>query len=103
MSLDTPKRYQQIKAKYPELIDAYENMGIATKTGPLDTKTAHLIKLGAAAGVKSEGAVHSHTRSALESGATPDEIRHAVLLLATTLGFPQMMAALSWVDDVLKD
>ena len=38
MSLNTPKRYQEIKEKYPELIDAYEKMGIASQTGPLDTK-----------------------------------------------------------------
>jgi AhpD family alkylhydroperoxidase len=103
MSSHTPKRYQEIKEKYPELIEAYEKMGIAAHTGPLDTKTAHLIKLAAAAAVKSEGAVHSHTRRALEAGATKPEIRHAVLLLATTIGFPQMMAALSWVDDILEE
>ena len=103
MSKDKPKRYKKIKKKYPELFEAYEKMGIASHTGPLDTKTAHLIKLAAAAGVRSEGAVHSHTRRAMEAGATPGEIRHAVLLLATTLGFPQMMAALTWVDDVLEN
>jgi alkylhydroperoxidase/carboxymuconolactone decarboxylase family protein YurZ len=52
-------------------------------------------------GARHEGAVHSHTRKALEAGCRPAEIRHAVLLSVTTMGFPNMMAALSWVDDVL--
>jgi alkylhydroperoxidase/carboxymuconolactone decarboxylase family protein YurZ len=32
---------------------------------------------------------------------TTDEIRHVVLLATTTIGFPAMMSAMSWVDDVL--
>jgi len=46
--------------------------------------------------------VHSHTRRSLEAGATIDECRHVVLLSLTTIGFPAMMAALSWVEDVAK-
>jgi len=46
--------------------------------------------------------VHSHTRKALEAGCSPAQVRHAVLLSVTTMGFPNMMAALSWVDDVLR-
>ena len=61
-----------------------------------------LVKLGIATGASLEGAVHSHTRRAREAGCTPDEIRQVVLLATTTLGFPSMMAALSWVDDVLN-
>ena len=48
-----------------------------------------------------EGAVHSHTRRAIEAGCTAEEIRHVVLLAITTLGFPSMMKTLSWVDDIL--
>jgi alkylhydroperoxidase/carboxymuconolactone decarboxylase family protein YurZ len=45
----------------------------------------------------------SQTRKALESGATQDEILHAVLLSLTTTGFPKMIAAMGWVDEVLED
>ena len=44
----------------------------------------------------------SSTRKALESGATAEEIAHAVLLSLTTTGFPNMIAALGWVDEVLN-
>jgi alkylhydroperoxidase/carboxymuconolactone decarboxylase family protein YurZ len=49
-----------------------------------------------------EGAVHSHTRKALNAGATADEIRQAVFLAIPTVGFPTMMAALTWVEDVIN-
>jgi alkylhydroperoxidase/carboxymuconolactone decarboxylase family protein YurZ len=45
--------------------------------------------------------VHSHVHKALGVGVTPEEIHHAVLLALPTIGLPSMMAALSWVDDVV--
>jgi AhpD family alkylhydroperoxidase len=81
---------------------AYEELSAASLgEGPLDRRSAELVKLGIAVGARLEGAVHAHTRRALEAGATADEIRHAVRLAVTTLGFPSMMAALAWVNDVL--
>jgi AhpD family alkylhydroperoxidase len=64
-------------------------------------KTAQLVQLAASAAIQSEGAVHSHVQRAMAAGATPDEIYHAVLLLVSTIGFPRVAAALSWVDDLL--
>lgn len=97
-----PTRFQQFGKKYPAVMKAYEALGAATAdAGPLDAKTRALVKLAIATGAWREGAVHSHTRRALAAGCTPDEIRHVVLLATTTLGFPSMMAALTWVEDVL--
>jgi alkylhydroperoxidase/carboxymuconolactone decarboxylase family protein YurZ len=70
--------------------------------GPVNERTAHLIQLAAAAAIRSEGAVHSHTRRAIESGATADEIHHALLILLSTIGMPNVVAAMSWADDVLR-
>lgn len=97
-----PIRFQEFGKKYPTVMRAYESLGTATaKAGSLDAKTRALVKLGIATGAWREGAVHSHTRRALAAGCSPDEIRHVVLLATTTLGFPSMMAALTWVEDVL--
>ena len=97
-----PKQYIAIQKKYKGLIKAVENLGKAAKTaGPLNKKTSELIQIAAAAAVRSEGAVHSHTRRALAAGAKPDEIRHAIVLLTSTIGFPAVSAALTWVNDVL--
>jgi len=96
------KRYQLMKRRFPALMTAVEQLGeAATSAGPLDEKTKELVQLGAAAAVRSEGAVHSHTRRALENGASADEVRHAIVLLTSTIGFPTVAAALSWADDVI--
>jgi len=63
-------------------------------------RRAH-IHLAESAAMRSEGAVHSHVRRALEAGAAPGEIRQALLAVAATIGFPNVIAALSWAEDVL--
>ncbi len=99
-----PGRYQQIRAEFPEIARAYDAISEATAAaGPLDDKLAQLVKLGMALGSGQEGAVHSHTRRALEAGASPEEIRHVGLLALTTLGFPRMMTGLAWIDDVVDE
>ena len=98
-----PKRFLKFRETYPAIAKAYEQLGTAARgAGPLDAQTRTLIGLAIAIGARHEGAVHSHTRKALEAGCSPAQIRHAVLLSVTTMGFPNMMAALSWVDDVLR-
>ncbi len=73
----------------------------AADSGPLDAKTRELIKLGMAAAQRSESAVKSHAHRALAEGASAEEVTHAVLLGITTIGFPAMMTALSWVQEAL--
>jgi 4-carboxymuconolactone decarboxylase len=98
-----PGFYLQIKETYPELLDAVEQLGHAAReAGPLDEKTLHLVQLAAAAAVRSEGAVHSHTRRALSAGATREEICHALIAVTSTIGFPNVTAALSWSNDVFE-
>lgn len=98
-----PKNYLTLRKKHPDLLRAVQALGeAARKAGPLDDKTAHLIQLAAAASVRSEGSVHSHVRRAMESGATPAEIRHTLLLLTSTIGFPTVAAALTWAEDLLR-
>ena len=98
-----PGWYVEQRKRHPEVIRAYERLGEACRrAGPLDGRTAALVKLAIAIGSRQEGAVHSHARRSIEAGATFDECRHVVLLATTTIGFPAMMAALSWVEDVAK-
>ena len=98
-----PTHFASIRARFPKVMEALKELGkAARRQGPLENKTAHLIQLAAAAAIQSEGAVHSHVQRATEAGATPDEIYHAVVLLVSTVGFPRVAAALSWVDDVLR-
>ena len=97
-----PKPYQQFRQDHPDVYKTYENLGeIAATSGPLDVKTRELIKLGMAGAAKSESAVQSHAHRALDAGATTAEIEHALMLGITTLGFPTMMAALTWAKQAI--
>lgn len=103
MNKDHPKQYQKTHERYPDFINSVASLGKAAKNaGPIDEKTAQLVQLAAAAAIRAEGSVHSHTRRAMDAGATADEIHHALILLTNTIGFPNVMAALSWADDVIE-
>lgn len=88
---------------HPAIAAAYEALGTAVHAdGPLNEKTRALIKLGISAGAGLEGALHSHTRKAIEAGATKEEMRHAIILALPTIGLPSTMAALSWLEDIIS-
>ena len=97
-----PRPFQQFKEQYPEIAELYEELGAKCQSaGPLDVKTRYLVNLGIAVGAVSPGAVKSHARKALEHGASLTEVYHALLLALTTVGFPAMIAAIGWVDEVI--
>ncbi|MFP4316279.1 MAG: carboxymuconolactone decarboxylase family protein [Desulfovibrionales bacterium] len=100
---ELPRHFQKFKERYGEVITAMLELKDATdNAGPLDRKTAHLIQISAAAAQRSEGAVHSHVKRAVKEGASAEEIRHCLVLLIPTIGFPTVAAALSWADDILE-
>ena len=102
MDKKLPSAYRRFAEAQPRIMKAYEELSAATLAdGPLDRKHAELVKIGITVGAGLEGATHSHVRRALEAGAAPDEIRHAIRLALTTVGFPSMMAALGWANDVI--
>jgi 4-carboxymuconolactone decarboxylase len=97
-----PGRFVRFQKSHATVYKAYEALGAATAAaGPLNEKTRALVKLAIAVGAQMEGAVHSHTRRAVEAGCSAEEIRHLVLLSTTTMGFPSMMKTLSWVEDII--
>ena len=98
-----PNVYLRFRDSYPAVAAALDGLGEAVDgAGPLDERTARLIKLGLAIGASAEGAVRSNARKALAAGATAAEIRHAALLGVTTCGFPAAIAGFGWIDEVLK-
>ncbi len=99
-----PKQYTRFLEEYPSVAETYEAYGAAiASAGPLDDRTRSLVKLAISIGARMEGGAKSHAHKALQSGATPEEIRHVALLAAPTVGFPNMMAAKSWVDAVIEE
>jgi AhpD family alkylhydroperoxidase len=99
-----PDNYKWITENFAEVMKAHQKLGKKLQeAGPLDNKTAELVKLAAAAASRSEGAVHSHIKRAVKAGASPEEIYHTLLLLLSTVGFPTIAAALSWARDYIEN
>ena len=69
--------------------------------GPLDPRRSISCNWGSPSPAKTEGAVRSHARPALEVGVTVEELRHVVLLAISTSGFPTAMASSSWINEVI--
>lgn len=98
-----PKAYMRFKQDFPAVTSAYEELGRACHwNGPLDPRTRELVKIGISIGAGLESATRAHVRLALDAGATPEEVQHAAVLATTTIGYPSMMRAMSWVGDVLE-
>ena len=98
-----PEHYQRMREKFRPVFDSYEQLGKAIREqSPFDEKTSLMMQLAASVAIRSEGSVHSHARRALQAGATPDELYYTVLMLTTTIGWPTVAAALSWIGDILE-
>ena len=98
-----PKVYEKFSTRFPDVFKDFQQLGKSCRdSGPLEKKYQDLVNLGIAIGVNSRGAVMSQTRKALESGASKEEVAQVFLLSLTTIGFPKMIAAMGWVDEVLE-
>lgn len=98
-----PDFYLEFAERHPAVAAAHEKLGLAVRdAGPLRGGEVALVKLAIAVGARMEGAVHSHVRRALAAGVPPAAIEHVALLACPTIGFPNMMAALSWTRDALR-
>jgi len=99
-----PENYNWLISEFGNVMQAHHQLGKELKnSGPLDEKTIQLIQLAGAATSRSQGAVQSHAKRARAAGATAAEIYHTLLLLTSTVGFPTIAAALSWVKESLEN
>ena len=97
-----PRAVQKFSTSYGKVWQGFKQLGEEChRAGPLPDRMRRLVKVGIAAAAQSEGAVHSAVRTARAAGISAAEIRHAIVLSITTIGFPRAMAALSWADDDL--
>ena len=103
MAVKLPSGAAKIAKKYPDVWAAYEQLGAScAKAGPLDARTLRLVKLAIAVGAESEGAVHSHVRRGLDEGLSKEELLHVSLLAIPSLGLAKAVAAMTWIEDILK-
>jgi AhpD family alkylhydroperoxidase len=87
--------FTAFREEFPEVYAKHEALGgeIHDKSGPLPQKTRWLVKIGISAASGHERALETHIAKARASGATDEEIKHALLLLISTTGFPSFMRA----------
>jgi 4-carboxymuconolactone decarboxylase len=97
-----PRLYRDLRGDHPGIAAAYEALGQACReAGPLSERDQHLVKLGIAIGLSSEGGVRSHVRRGLAEGLTREELVHAIAIAVPTAGFPATAAAYRWAHEVL--
>ena len=98
-----PETYEAFVQRFSELAQGWGLLAEAGRRGPLDERTARLIKLGVAIGAMRQGAVHAGVRKALAQGIPCEAIEQVIALAAGTLGLPATVAVFSWVEDCLAD
>lgn len=97
-----PRAFEEFSERFPSLRRAWDALGDAAKEGPLDARTARLIKLGVAIGAMREGAVHSSVRKALAEGVTREELDQVIAIAASIIGMPSSVAVWTWLRDEAK-
>jgi len=90
---DIHKIFRQFKKEFPEVHLKHEALGkeIHEKGGPLSEKSRWLIKIAISAACNHKRALETHIHKAREAGLAEGEIKHALLLLIPTAGFPAFM------------
>ena len=90
---DTHKIFSQFKEESPAIHQKHEDLGkeVHQKGGPLSEKSRSLLKIAISAACNHKRALETHIRKAREAGIDEKEIKHALLLLIPTAGFPAFM------------
>jgi 4-carboxymuconolactone decarboxylase len=87
--------FQKFKEDFPRIYAGHEELGIEIhdNSGPLPEKTRWLVKIAISAASRHLSALETHIAKGKEAGVTDDEIKHTLLLLMQTTGFPTLMEA----------
>ncbi len=101
---DIPAELKEITTYFPEFWKDAGHAMVDTlyASVKLDRKTIELILLALLAGRMWEVGVKVHTESALSHGATPDEIRGALLLSMAVFSTSSGVHGLHWAEPVLQ-
>ncbi len=85
------------KNDFPAIYEGHEALGklIHEQGGPLPEKMRWLIKVAVSGASGHRISLETHIAKAREAGASEDEIKHALLLIIQTTGFPMFMEAYS--------
>ncbi|MFH2045506.1 MAG: carboxymuconolactone decarboxylase family protein [Pseudomonadota bacterium] len=85
----------EFKKDFPQVYADYEKLGkeIHLNSGPLSENTRWLLKVAISAASHRLIALETHIIKAKNAGVTDEELKHALLMLIPTTGFPAFMEA----------
>ena len=94
---DLREVFTTFKKDFSAVYEGYETLGkiIDERAGSLPEKVRWLIKVAVSGASGHTIALETHIAKARKAGATEDEIKHTLLLLIQTAGFPMFMEAYS--------
>jgi alkylhydroperoxidase/carboxymuconolactone decarboxylase family protein YurZ len=94
---DIHRIFKTFKKEFPKVDLSHEALGkeIHENSGPLPEKIRWLIKIAASGASQHPIALETHIMKAKVAGVKDKEIKHALLLLIQTTGFPTFMEAYS--------
>jgi len=94
---DFHENFIKFKKDFPKIYSGHEALGkeIHENSGPLPEKIRWLIKIAISGASHHTIALETHIMKATGAGVTEEEIKHALLLLIQTTGFPTFMEAYS--------
>jgi 4-carboxymuconolactone decarboxylase len=99
---DIQNIFTRFKKEFPEVYARHEALGkeIHEKVGPLEEKSRWLIKISISAACNHKRALATHIKKAKAAGVDDEEIKHALLLLIPTAGFPTFMKAYAVLESI---
>lgn len=94
---DLHAAFTQFKRDFPEIYRRHAEEGeeIHLRGGPISSPVRDLLKVAISGAAGHQRALETHLGKAREAGATEEELRHTLLLLIPTCGFPAFMEAYS--------
>mgnify|MGYP000113342490 CR=1 FL=1 len=94
---DIHKPFTTFKKEFPLVYKGHEGLGkvIHEQSGPLPEKIRWLIKIAISGASGHALSLETHILKGKRSGLTDEEIKHALLMLIQTTGFPTFMEAYS--------
>jgi alkylhydroperoxidase/carboxymuconolactone decarboxylase family protein YurZ len=94
--------FVSFKKEFPGVYEKHTALGkeVHENSGPLPETTRWLLKIVISAACDHKRALETHIRKAMAAGVAVAEIKHALLLLIPTTGFPPFMKAYAVLDGI---
>ena len=98
-----PKTLKDFESDFPEVWKAYTYLrDSCDHQNGLDPKTRELIKIAVETAFRRHGGLIAHMHRAQKTGATKQEIDHAILVTLPLIGMPSVLDAFMIAQDALE-